>query len=135
MAKSTTVEKQVKIVGRDKREVDPDLVYTLARCGTPYAMIARQLGIKESTLKYNFRTELDKGTADLEQTLRMKQIEVALDGNVTMLIWLGKNVLGQSDSPAGSGSEGPLPWSDDDESDDNDVDDDEDIADGSQAEG
>ena len=30
-------------------------------------------------------------------SLRRKQYEVALSGNPSMLIWLGKNVLGQSD--------------------------------------
>lgn len=30
-------------------------------------------------------------------SLRRKQFEVALTGNVTMLIWMGKQLLGQSD--------------------------------------
>lgn len=32
--------------------------------------------------------------------LASKQLEVALSGNVTMLIWLGKQWLGQSDTPS-----------------------------------
>lgn len=35
----------------------------------------------------------DKGTI----AIRRKQYEVAMSGNVTMLIWLGKNKLGQTD--------------------------------------
>ena len=31
--------------------------------------------------------------------LRKKQWEIAMDGNVKMLIWLGKQYLGQSESP------------------------------------
>ena len=31
--------------------------------------------------------------------LREKQWEVAMDGNVQMLIWLGKQYLGQRDTP------------------------------------
>ena len=31
--------------------------------------------------------------------LKKKQWEVAMDGNVQMLIWLGKQYLGQQDSP------------------------------------
>ena len=31
--------------------------------------------------------------------LRKKQWEVAMDGNVQMLIWLGKQYLGQRDTP------------------------------------
>jgi len=30
-----------------------------------------------------------------------------------MLIWLGKNMLGQSDQPIDAGDVQPLPWSDD----------------------
>lgn len=33
----------------------------------------------------------------LRINLRKKQYDVAMQGNVTMLIWLGKNMLGQSD--------------------------------------
>lgn len=32
-------------------------------------------------------------------SLRRKQMSVALDGSVPMLIWLGKQYLGQTDSP------------------------------------
>lgn len=34
-----------------------------------------------------------------KMSLRRKQMGVALDGNVTMLIWLGKQYLDQKDSP------------------------------------
>lgn len=38
--------------------------------------------------------------------LRRKQWEIALEGNVTMLIWLGKNTLGQADAvPAQAANE------------------------------
>jgi hypothetical protein len=30
-----------------------------------------------------------------------------------MLIWLGKNILGQSDNPTNSDANAPLPWTDD----------------------
>lgn len=33
------------------------------------------------------------------ESLRRKQFELALSGDRTMLIWLGKNVLGQRDDP------------------------------------
>lgn len=40
-----------------------------------------------------------KGFADLKKSLRRKQIERAESGNATMLIWLGKQLLGQRDVP------------------------------------
>ena len=33
----------------------------------------------------------------MKNSLREKQYDVAMSGNVSMLIWLGKQVLGQSD--------------------------------------
>jgi len=45
--------------------------------------------------------------------LRRKQMEVALEGNPTMLIFLGKAMLGQSDNPLNSDDKKILPWSDD----------------------
>lgn len=33
----------------------------------------------------------------VKSNLRKKQYDIAMKGNVSMLIWLGKNILGQSD--------------------------------------
>ena len=38
-------------------------------------------------------------TLDEKINLRKKQVEMALNGDVRMLIWLGKQYLGQTDSP------------------------------------
>jgi hypothetical protein len=75
--------------------------------------IAEWFGIDENTLRYNFSVELLKGKLQLSQSLRQAQIRLALSGNATMLIWLGKNILGQSDNPIDSEANTPLPWSDD----------------------
>jgi hypothetical protein len=45
--------------------------------------------------------------------LRRKQIEVAMKGNAVMLIWLGKQILSQSDTPITEEDKNVLPWSDD----------------------
>jgi hypothetical protein len=42
--------------------------------------------------------------------LRQAQIKLALSGNAVMLIWLGKNILGQSDSGLSDQSKPVLPW-------------------------
>jgi hypothetical protein len=42
----------------------------------------------------------------------MAQIKTAIGGNCTMLIWLGKQYLGQVDSPVNTEEKQPLPWSD-----------------------
>lgn len=44
-----------------------------------------------------FRQATQKGKANGKQSLRRKQYEVAMKGNSSMLIWLGKQWLGQTD--------------------------------------
>ena len=45
----------------------------------------------------DFRQSYDKGFGRLKISLRRHQIEAAKGGNITMLIWLGKQMLGQAD--------------------------------------
>ena len=100
-------------VGRDKKVIDPEEVEKLAAIGCKDSEIADWFGIKQDTLRYNFADQLVKGRESLKQSLRRAQLNLALSGNAVMLIWLGKNILGQSDNPNGSEANQPLPWSDD----------------------
>ena len=61
-------------------------------------------------MRRHFKAELTKGRESLKHSLRRAQIKVALGGNATMLIWLGKNLLGQSDQPLDTSGNEPLPW-------------------------
>jgi hypothetical protein len=88
--------------------------------GCPDTEIAEWFGVSESTLRYNFSAYLTKGRAQLKQKLRQAQIRVAIEGQAAMLIFLGKNLLGQSDNPTTSGAKEALPWNDDDSSTDRD---------------
>ena len=45
----------------------------------------------------DFRRSYEKGFGRLKISLRRQQIESAKSGNVTMLIWLGKQLLDQAD--------------------------------------
>lgn len=100
-------------VGRDKVVVCPEEVQDLAAIGCNDKDISNWFGIKEDTLRYNFTAELIKGRENLKQSLRRAQLKLALSGNAVMLIWLGKNLLGQSDNPIDSSANQPLPWADD----------------------
>ena len=83
---------------RAKKEVPIEKqVEKLASYGLTNKEIAEALGFDDTTLKRKFENFLTKGKANLKQRLKKKQIEVALGGNVSMLIWLGKNYLGQAD--------------------------------------
>ena len=111
--KTATVEVEGVVVGRDKKVVPPNDVLRLAQMGCKDSEIAEWFGVDENTLRYNFSVELLKGKLALNQSLRQAQIRLALSGNATMLIWLGKNILGQQESPVNSEANAPLPWSDD----------------------
>jgi hypothetical protein len=111
--KTAILEVEGVVVGRDKKVVPPNDVLRLAQMGCKDSEIAEWFGVDENTLRYNFSVELLKGKLALSQSLRQAQIRLAMSGNATMLIWLGKNILGQSDSPLDSEANTPLPWSDD----------------------
>jgi len=99
--------------GATQQVVDPNEVTKLAAIGCTDREIAEWVGITEGTLRYNFNSELIKGKGQLVHSLRRAQIRTALEGNATLLIWLGKQYLGQSDAPTQSEDKIPLPWSDD----------------------
>ena len=101
--------------GLKKKVVFDDDVYKLAAMGCTNREIAVWFDVDEDTLKRNFTPILAKGREDMKQRLRMAQIKLALQGNATMLIWLGKNILGQSDNPINSEANTPLPWSDEED--------------------
>jgi len=76
---------------------EQEKIMKLASFGLTNKEIADGLGYDENTLKRNFEIFLIKGRANLKERLRKKQITVALKGNISMLIWLGKQYLGQSE--------------------------------------
>lgn len=98
--------------GENKKVIDPKEVFKLASIGMKHSEIAEWFGVDENTLRYNFSAELTKGKLNLNQSLRQAQISLALSGNAVMLIWLGKNILGQTDSPFNTDAAKVLPWSD-----------------------
>lgn len=99
------------VVGRDKKIVPPSQVFELSALGCTDRDIANFFGIKEDTLRYNFADDLTKGREELKVTLRRAMVKNAITNmNVTMQIWLSKNLLGMSDSPLHSDENQPLPW-------------------------
>jgi len=111
-ASTITIQGEGKIIGRDKKPILSADVFKLAAIGCKDIEIADWFGVDGNTLRYNFNVELLKGRLTLSQSLRRKQIEVAMGGNPTMLIFLGKNLLGQSDSPLATQEAAILPWED-----------------------
>lgn len=85
-------------MARPKLNIDPEEVYKLARIGCKTSEIADWFGCSRDTIENRFSAELTKGWESLKHSLRRKQIDVAMRGNAVMLIWLGKQMLGQVDS-------------------------------------
>lgn len=100
------------VVGRNKTVVPPEEIEHFASLGCTDREISTYFGISESTLRYNFSDYLTKGRHQLKVTLRQAQLRTALEGNATLLIWLGKNILQQTDTGAFADEVRPLPWSD-----------------------
>jgi len=107
-------EKVVKgiVVGRNKIIVPPEEVMHLASLGCSDREIADYFDVHENTLRYNFKEFLTKGRHQLRTTLRQTQLRVAFDGNPTMLIWLGRNILSQNENGQSNSDNRPLPWTD-----------------------
>lgn len=91
--------------GRPKKPIDWSLVDKLCSIHCTGEEIASIVGVHYDTLNNrcnedlgcNFSEYYKKTSANGKMSLRRKQYEVAMSGNTSMLIWLGKNILGQRD--------------------------------------
>lgn len=86
-----------KPVGRPKIELNADQVLELAKLQCTYKEMAAFFSCSVDTLERNFADIIDKGKELGKTSLRRAQFRAALGGNVTMQIWLGKQMLGQSE--------------------------------------
>ena len=80
-----------------KYDIKPEEVEKLAGYGCSNVEIADFFGCDESLISKSYSRFVTKGKATMKNSLREKQYDVAMSGNVSMLICLGKQVLGQSD--------------------------------------
>ena len=83
--------------GRPKKQIDEKQVFELARLNCSYEEMAAVLDCSVPTLQNNYLQAIEKGREDGKASLKRKQFEIAMGGNVTMLIWLGKIMLGQKE--------------------------------------
>ena len=89
--------------GRPRLDFSNDVVEALAFKGATLDDMAIKLGCSLSTIKTRkkedpeFLAAIKRGESVRRLNLRDLQWDQAKKGNTTMLIWLGKNELGQSD--------------------------------------
>ncbi len=99
--------------GRKKIDLDESQIQRLAEIHCNWKEIAYIMGVSVDTLKRNYTESVEMGKAMGKIQLRRAQWRNAVEkDNVTMQIWLGKNVLGQSDNPISDDSSQILPWND-----------------------
>lgn len=103
-----------KLVGRDKKPIQPEEVYKLAALGCKNREIANFFGVVEDNISRHFAAELIKGREDMKISLRRAMLNNACqNNNAALQIFLAKNLLGMADSPIDSEENSPLPWDDD----------------------
>jgi DNA-binding CsgD family transcriptional regulator len=75
-----------------------ETVRGIASAGATNVEIAEFLGCSVDTLTRRIAEDLRKERAGIRISLRKAQIRIVLKGNVAMLIWLGKQMLDQSET-------------------------------------
>lgn len=91
--------------GRPRIEIDHSLFERMCKYGCSMRGIAYMMGVSEDTIqrfcKREYKKTFGELSADLREAgknmLRMAQFDMALNGNTAMAIFLGKNLLDQSD--------------------------------------
>ncbi len=89
--------------GRPRKEIDQPTFEGLCEIQATLEEIAHVLHVSEDTIERWCKRTYELGFADAykrfsasgKTSLRRSQFNVALQGNPTMLIWLGKQYLGQ----------------------------------------
>jgi len=92
-------------MGRPRKEIDWDLVDDYLRAHCDGTGIANVLGIAADTLylacknKFNMTFSAYSAIKKSEgiELIRKKQFDLAMSGNSSMLVWLGKQYLGQQE--------------------------------------
>lgn len=84
-------------MARPKIEINPIEVEKLAAMQCTNSEIAAFFDCSQDTIERRFAAELAKGREKGKAKLRRLQWQSAEKGNVVMQIWLGKQILGQSD--------------------------------------
>jgi hypothetical protein len=83
--------------GRPRKEIDFEIVRKLAAIGCTNAEIGAWFNCDESTIRGRCSEEVRLGKEDGKTSLRRMQWKRARAGSDTMLIHLGKHMLGQTD--------------------------------------
>lgn len=95
-------------MSRPKKKIEWEIVDRMLEAGCNGTEVAASLGIHPDTLylrceeenNMGFSAYLSQKRAVGDRLLKMEQFRLALEGDRTMLVWLGKQRLRQSDKAA-----------------------------------
>jgi hypothetical protein len=88
---------------REEIEINLDSLEKLCRLNCTHDEIAAYFNVSTKTVQRRYKDDadfaaaVDKGKAHGRLSLRRQQMKLVEDGNPTMAIWLGKQLLGQTD--------------------------------------
>lgn len=99
-----------RVIGRNKTVIPEEQVMELAKLHCTNQEMADFFEVKLQTFMDNFRDIITKGRLLTKQRLRKAQLDLALKGDRTMLIWLGRNILSQNEQTINNDEDKVLPW-------------------------
>lgn len=82
--------------GRPRKKADADQIRKLAAIGCTVEEIETVLAVSKRTLERRYAAAIAAGRNIGRRSLRRLQWAQAKEGNTAMLIWLGKQLLGQT---------------------------------------
>jgi|TARA_A100000172_G_scaffold28240_2_gene16677 hypothetical protein len=94
-----------------KYNIDTKQLQKLSKFGCTNKEMADFFGCSPDLLEKSYSEFMTKGRSEMKMRLRQLQWRSAEKGNVTMQIFLGKNILGQQDKLETTELDEPLVWS------------------------
>lgn len=98
MTKRKSETQKTRTSGRPPKPLDMKVVEAMAYAGGSIEEIADYCEVSRDTIERRCRPTLRKATARRRLRLRQLQMRAAEAGDKTMLVWLGKVELGQSET-------------------------------------
>ena len=103
---SRLMEEIKKTKGRPRKDIDVNVLKNLCEIQCTKQEMAYILSCSVDTLNRHYSDVMNMGKSLSKVTLRRAQWRNAIEkNNVTMQIWLGKNILNQTDAPLTEESE------------------------------
>ena len=100
-----------RVIGRNKTVIPEEQVAELSKLHCTNKEMADFFDVPLQTFMDNFRDIITKNRLITKQRLRKAQLDLALNrSDRVMLIWLGKQMLGQSENQHDADANQILPW-------------------------